>query len=74
MGCKVKCMPLPQNIDFSNDVSAISSLSSTEASSCLTATGGEIKESARRKIRKAYRALTIFYSVEEKARLVTETV
>ena len=52
MGCKVKCMPLPQNIDFSNDVSAISSLSSTEASSCLTATGGEIKESARRKIRK----------------------
>ena len=52
MGCKVKCMPLPQNIDFSNDVSAISSLSSTEASSCLTATGEEIKESARRKIRK----------------------
>ena len=74
MGCTVKCMPLPQNIDFFNNVSADSSLSSTEASSCLTETGGEIKECARRKIRRAYRALTIFYSVEEKASLVTKTV
>ena len=74
MGCTVKCMPLPQNIDFFNDVSANSSLSSTKASWCLTETGGEIKECARRKIRRAYRALTIFYSVEEKASLVTEKV
>ena len=63
MGCKVTCMPLPQNIDFFNDVSAISSLSSTEASSCVTATGGERKECARRKIRRAYRALTIFFTL-----------
>ena len=54
MGCKVKCMPLPKNIDVFNNVSANSSLSSTKACSCLTETGEEIQECARRTIGRAY--------------------
>ena len=77
MGCKVKCMPLPKNIDFFNNVSANSSLSSTKASSCLRETGGREKKMRAKDDRKglrAYRALTIFYCIEERASLVTETV
>ena len=55
-------MQLPKNIDFFNNVSANSSLSSTKASSCLRETGGGGEKKMRAKDDKkglrAYRALT----------------
>ena len=70
-------MQLPKNIDFFNNVSANSSLSSTKASLCLRETGGGEKKMHAKDDKKglrAYRALTIFYCIEERASLVTETV